>query len=148
MVSRLPYIGDFNQCCYDIGILDSRSTGAFLNWTKLDRAMISNKWAQEGWMVMANFGFPGKFSDHSPCVVSLFEDNDQRVRPFKFFNMFADHVDFMALVDKGWSMNIEGTAMFKPCRKIKALKGPLKALNRLYFSHISSRASHSSAALP
>ncbi|GFS33810.1 hypothetical protein Acr_00g0030680 [Actinidia rufa] len=29
---------------------------------------------------------------------------------------------------------------FKPCRKIKALKGPLKALNRLYFSPISSRA--------
>ena len=89
-----PYeVRDFNQCCYDIGISDFWSTGAFLTWTnnsvwsKLDRAMINNKWAQEGWMVMANFGFPGKFSDHSPCAVSLFEDNDQGVRPFKFFNI-------------------------------------------------------------
>ena len=30
--------------------------------------------------------------------------------------------------------------MFKLCRKLKALKGPLKSLNRHHFSHISARA--------
>ncbi|GFZ12259.1 hypothetical protein Acr_23g0006440 [Actinidia rufa] len=115
-----PYdIGDFQHCCNKLGIMDTYFSGAYLTWTnnstwcKLDRAMINNKWVGEGLRVHAHFGFPGKLSDHSPCVVSLFGDNTQGAKPFKFFNML--------------------------CRKLKLLKEPLKVLNKKHFSHISSR---------
>ncbi|GFY96156.1 hypothetical protein Acr_11g0004620 [Actinidia rufa] len=67
-------------------------------------------------------------------------DNDQGPRPFKFFNMWTKYEDFLNVVDSSWSMQVEGTAMFKLCRKLKVLKGPLKALNKMHFSHISARA--------
>ncbi|GFZ07066.1 hypothetical protein Acr_19g0000030 [Actinidia rufa] len=140
-------VSDFMKCCcYDIGISDLRSTGVFFTWSnntvwsKLDRAMVNVKWGQEGLLAQVNFGLPGKFSDHSPCVITLFGDNDQGPRPFKFFNMWTKHEDFLNVVDSSWSMQVEGTAMFKLCRKLKVLKGPLKALNKMHFSHISARA--------
>ena len=35
---------------------------------------------------------------------------------------------------------MEGTSMYKLCKRLKALKGPLKVLNRQQFSYISARA--------
>ncbi|GFY92706.1 pyruvate decarboxylase-2 [Actinidia rufa] len=58
-------VRDFMDCCYDIGITDLRSTGAFFTgsnnkvWNKLDRAMVNVKWGQEGLIAQANFGLPG-----------------------------------------------------------------------------------------
>ncbi|GFZ16082.1 hypothetical protein Acr_25g0004910 [Actinidia rufa] len=95
---------------------------------------------QEGISAFANFGLPGKYSDHSPCVVSLFGNNDHGASSFKFFNMWAHHTDFLKLVGISWSMRVEGLAMFRLCKKLKALKGPLRTLNKLHYSHISDRA--------
>ncbi|GFY93106.1 hypothetical protein Acr_08g0015020 [Actinidia rufa] len=58
---------------------------------------------------------------------------------FKFFNMWAQHESFLDIVTNVWSMRVEGTAMFRLCKKLKALKDPLKALNKHNFSHISVR---------
>ncbi|KAL0431095.1 UNVERIFIED_CONTAM: hypothetical protein Sradi_0735500, partial [Sesamum radiatum] len=58
-----------------------------------------------------------------------------------------DHPEFLATVDEGWSLNVEGTAQFKLCRKLKALKNPLKAFNRLHDSHISVRVKEADIAL-
>ncbi|KAK4382375.1 hypothetical protein Sango_2877800 [Sesamum angolense] len=68
-------------------------------------------------------------------------------KPFRFFNMWADHRDFMATVENGWNLNVEGTTQFCLCRKLKALKGHLKAFNNLHFSHISVRAKEADLAL-
>ncbi|KAL0415832.1 UNVERIFIED_CONTAM: hypothetical protein Slati_3415100 [Sesamum latifolium] len=61
--------------------------------------------------------------------------------------MWADHSDFLATIENGWNMNVEGTPQFSLCRKLKALKGPLKAFNNLHFSHISVRAKEADIAL-
>ncbi|KAL0300489.1 UNVERIFIED_CONTAM: Retrovirus-related Pol polyprotein from type-2 retrotransposable element R2DM [Sesamum calycinum] len=68
-------------------------------------------------------------------------------KPFRFFNMWADHQDFMATVENGWNLNVDGTAQFCLCRKLKALKGHLNAFNNLHFSHISVRAKDTDLAL-
>ncbi|GFY92846.1 hypothetical protein Acr_08g0012420 [Actinidia rufa] len=139
-------IRDFKACCYDLGLSDLRSSGAFHTWTnnsvwcKLDRAMVNNAWFQKGLTAQAIFDFPGKFSDHSPCIVTLFGENDRGASPFKFFNMWVNHESFQDLVRNSWEMQDEGTAMFRICKKLKALKGPLKTLNKVHFSHISARA--------
>ena len=97
-------IRDFKECCYDLGLSDLRSTGVFhtwsnnLVWCKLDRAMVNNTWIQKGLIAQANFDFPGKFFDHSPCTVTLLGENGLGVSPFKFFNMWTKHESFMDLV--------------------------------------------------
>ncbi|GFS33342.1 hypothetical protein Acr_00g0027830 [Actinidia rufa] len=54
--------------------------------------------------------------------------------------MWTQHDSFLDLVSNVWSMRVDGTAMFRLCKKLKALKEPLKALNKHDFSHISARA--------
>ena len=104
--------------------------------------MVNSKWLQEGLSALANFGLPGKCSDHSPCAVSLFDNMEHgvRLRPFKFFNMWSQHQDFQEIVRNTWDTQRDGSAMFKLCKKLKALKDPLRTLNRRHFSHISTRA--------
>ncbi|GFY99199.1 hypothetical protein Acr_13g0006000 [Actinidia rufa] len=106
---------------------------------KLDRVMVSNRWNGEGLRAHANFGLLGKLSDHSPCVIALFDNGMQRPSSFKFFNMWAIHEDFQEIVERVWGTQIHGSAMFRLCRKLKLLKDPLKVLNKKHFSHISSR---------
>ena len=101
--------------------------------------MVNNEWTQKGITAQAHFDPPGKFSDHSPCLVSLLGANDRGATPFKFFNMWAKHDNFHSLVRTSWGMRVEGTAMYKLCRKLKGLKASLKSLNNLHFSHISAR---------
>ncbi|KAL2233466.1 UNVERIFIED_CONTAM: hypothetical protein Sindi_1526600 [Sesamum indicum] len=61
--------------------------------------------------------------------------------------MWVDHLDFLATVEKGWTVNVEGTPQFSLCRKLKALKGTLKAFNNQHYSHISIRAKEADLAL-
>ncbi|GFY97543.1 hypothetical protein Acr_12g0000840 [Actinidia rufa] len=139
-------IKDFQDCCYDLGLSDLKHTGLSFTWTnnfvwsKLDRAMVNPRWIQEGWIATTNFGLPGKWSDHSPCVVSMVDNKEQGCRPFKFFNMWTLHADFPELIRDKWRVQVTGTAMYRLCKKLKMLKDPLKKLNRLNFSHISARA--------
>ncbi|GFY99599.1 hypothetical protein Acr_13g0009990 [Actinidia rufa] len=79
-------------------------------YVDMGRAMVNTKWLQEGLPALANLGLPGRCSDHAPCVVDT------------------------------WSLHVEGTAMFKLCKKLKALKNPLRTSNRRHFPHISARA--------
>ena len=85
--------------------------------------MVNDKWTQEGLIAQANFGLLRKYSDHSPCVVSLFGTNDQGANPFKLFNMWTQHVEFWELVGSVRSMHVEGSTMFKLCRKAPSFEG-------------------------
>ncbi|GFZ11471.1 hypothetical protein Acr_22g0008690 [Actinidia rufa] len=146
-------IRDFQQCCSKLGLVDTGYSGAHLTWTnnstwsKLDRVMINNRWIADGLRAHAHFGFPGKLSDHSPSLVSLFENRIQGMQPFKFFNMWTLHEDFQRIVSMVWDNQVCGSAMFRLCRKLKFLKEPLKELNKKHFSHITSRAAAAEADL-
>ena len=54
--------------------------------------------------------------------------------------MWDNHDKFLETVSNAWSMHLRGTTMYKLCNKLKAVKDPLKDLNRKHFSHISARA--------
>ena len=95
---------------------------------------------------MQILNFLGSFLT-TPLVVSLFENIKQGAKPFKFFNMWSQHEDFQGIVDMVWGFQIQGSAMFRLCRKLKLFKDPLKALNRKHFYHISSRAATAEASL-
>ncbi|KAL0401355.1 UNVERIFIED_CONTAM: hypothetical protein Slati_4165400 [Sesamum latifolium] len=61
--------------------------------------------------------------------------------------LILDHPDFIATIDEGWSLNVEGTPQFILCKKLKALKSSLKAFNSLHYSHILVRAKEADLAL-
>ncbi|KAK6119835.1 hypothetical protein DH2020_046430 [Rehmannia glutinosa] len=138
-------IKDFEECCFELGISDLQFTGLFYTWTnmtvwsKLDCAMVDHNWILAGFNSRVEF-LPSGSSDHSPCVVSLFDIQSSGKTPWRFFNMLAEHQDFHQVVQDGWQSHYRGTTQFVLCQQLKGLKDNLKALNEKHFSHISSRA--------
>ena len=59
--------------------------------------------------------------------------------PFKFFNFWADHPDFIGLAKKAWSFEVYGTPMFRLTRKLKCVKAILKAFNFRSFGRLHDR---------
>ncbi|KAL0317947.1 UNVERIFIED_CONTAM: hypothetical protein Sangu_2209000 [Sesamum angustifolium] len=114
---------------------------------KLDRVLLNNDWLEAGFHCTAHFNPPGCLSDHSPGMFLFFDNPAPKPKPFRFFNMWADHPDFIPTIERRWRLNVEGTPQFRLCRKLKALKSSLKAFNNLHYSHISVRAKEADLAL-
>ncbi|XP_011100436.1 uncharacterized protein LOC105178624 [Sesamum indicum] len=148
---------DFVDCCITLGLLDVPTTGCYYTWysnnesnpvwCKLDRVLYNNEWLEAGLHCSAHFNPPGCLSDHSPGIVSIFGHAPTKPKPFRFFNMWADHPDFLATVEARWNLSVEGTLQYSLCRRLKALKGTLKAFNMQHYSHISARAKEAELAL-
>ncbi|KAL0305193.1 UNVERIFIED_CONTAM: hypothetical protein Sangu_3046400 [Sesamum angustifolium] len=147
---KIGFWNDFADCCLALGLHDAQTTGCYYTWysnsdsnpvwCKLDRVLLNNDWLEAGFHCTAHFNPPGCLSDHSPGIVSIFDNPAPKPKPFRFFNMWADHPDFIPTIERRWRLNVEGTPQFRLCRKLKALKSSLKAFNNLHYSHISVRA--------
>ncbi|KAL0354263.1 UNVERIFIED_CONTAM: hypothetical protein Sangu_1007600 [Sesamum angustifolium] len=117
----------FVNCCLSLRLNDAPTTGCYFTWysnnksnpvwCKLDRVLFNNEWLEAGLLCNAHFSPSGCLFDYSP-----------------------DHQDFIATVENGWNLNVDGIMQFSLCRKLKTLKGHLKAFNNLHFSYISVRA--------
>jgi len=144
---------DFRDCCMSTCLSDLQSIGCFFTWTnntvwsKLDRVLVNSKWWDAGFSGMARFLAPGCLSDHSAAIVQIFEQGIGKKRPFKFFNMWTEHDSFLSVVRSGWDKIIQGCHQFSLCKKLSLLKGDLKKLNLVHFSHITARADRASKAL-
>ena len=85
---------------------------------------------------------PPGLSDHCPLVTNLRVNPDpgpRKLFPFKFFNFWADHPDFIRLVKEAWSNEVFGTPMFRLTRKLKGVKAILKAFNFRSFGRLHER---------
>ncbi|KAJ6973799.1 hypothetical protein NC653_033969 [Populus alba x Populus x berolinensis] len=140
-----PYeTSDFRDCCSDLGLHDVNYSGCQFSWTngsvwcKLDRVLVNPSWPSLQRLTRVHFGNPGAFTDHSAAEVRI-DLAVQGRQNFKFLNMWASHASFSEVVSSHWSSPIYGTPMFILCRRLKLLKGHLKELNRLHYSHISER---------
>ncbi|XP_057955482.1 uncharacterized protein LOC131149232 [Malania oleifera] len=139
-------VKDINDCFMEASLMDLNYTGFHFTWSngnvwcKLDRAVVNHNWSNAGFITHTEFQFPGVYSDHSPCIVTLFEEINSGRRPFKFFNMWVNHDNFLEVIKKGWVLNVQGYAQYRFLEKLKGLKQPLRNLNSLHFSHITSRA--------
>lgn len=113
---------EFNDMCNDGGLEDLRYGGSFFTWgnktngerrilCKLDRALINDAWIRN--FVDSNALFqPPSISDHSSCIVYCGANEITRKTPFQFFNMWADHKDFLPLVGEVWTKKVEGSPLF------------------------------------
>nr|GMD79670.1 uncharacterized protein LOC109184888 [Ipomoea batatas] len=137
---------DFVNCCTNLELTDAPSIGSFFTWAnrrvkaKLDRVLIDPNWLNGNfncWVEFKEFEF---MSDHCPMIIKLFTNSEATNRPFKFFNMWISHPKFKTIVKDSWDIFIDGTHQYSFAMHLKALKSPLKRLNKEDFGHISERA--------
>lgn len=87
---------------------------------------------------LVNFLPPVHLSEHSLAILHLFNQANEGLKPFKFYNMWATHHSFLEVVQFVWDSPIHGFAQFILAAKLKSLEPALKGLNLTHFSHISS----------
>ena len=139
---------DFVDCYSDLGLGSINTHGPLYTWTngrvwsKLDRALCNQAWFNSFGNSACEVMEFISISDHTPLVVTTELVVPRGNSPFKFNNAIVDHPNFLRIVADGWKQNIHGCSMFKVCKKLKALKAPLKNLFKqeflfLTFSHLS-----------
>jgi len=72
-------------------------------------------------------------SDHSPALVTIAKLVSYGPKPFKFFNFWADHRNFLDWIKEGWRVEVTGFSMFRLYAKLKSVKEVLKLKNREIF---------------
>ena len=151
----IPIFDEFADCLNQAGLEDLRYAGYRDTWShssgenrklrKIDRVLSNALWNHHFSFSEATFLAPG-ISDHSPMVVKLYPPQCSR-KPFKFFNLWTSHPDFLAMVTQAWNSQVVGSPMYQVCCKLRLLKAKLKLLNRSSFSDISSRCEQARADL-
>jgi len=134
-----------DTCIREAKVDDLRYSGMHYTWSnqcpenlimrKLDRVLFNEKWNMNFPLSEARF-LPSGMSDHSPMVVKVI-GNDQNIKkPFRFFDPWMYHDEFMPFV---WDQNSGGCLMYQLCYKLRKLKQELKLLDMTYFSNILDR---------
>jgi hypothetical protein len=99
------YEVEFGQCLNDLEVMDLNSSGCFYTWTnkseephfvarKLDRVLANEFWMSYFGKTIVEF-CPWDISDHSPAVISIGRMQSFGNKPFKFFNYWVEHKDFL-----------------------------------------------------
>ncbi|KAL5166525.1 hypothetical protein HKD37_18G051464 [Glycine soja] len=136
---------DFVDCYSDLGLGSINTHGPLYTWTngrvwsKLDRALCNQAWFNSFGNSACEVMEFISISDHTSLVVTTELVVSRGNSPFKFNNAIVDHPNFLRIVADGWKQNIHGCSMFKVCKKLKALKAPLKNLFKQEFNNISNR---------
>jgi len=78
-------------------------------------------------------------SDHSPSLVSVAKYVSYRPKPFKFFNFWVKHAQFLDWVDEGWKIEVTGYAMFRLYYRLNLLKIFSRSKNLEVFGGLSQK---------
>ncbi|XP_020255457.1 uncharacterized protein LOC109832518 [Asparagus officinalis] len=105
-------------------------------WSRLDRALTNDSWINLHNSSHVEYMLPS-CSDHSPALVSIYDDCLHGKKPFKLFKMWIKHDNYLPITSTVWQNSIAGCAMFSVASKLKLLKNALKDLNKRNFHNIS-----------
>ncbi|XP_038975891.1 uncharacterized protein LOC120106861 [Phoenix dactylifera] len=146
---------DLTTYLFQSVLSDLRQNGYLFTWSnRQDKAPIMKKLDQ----VLANLTWecdfsgseaylpPSGVSDHSPMVVTLAALPSQKT-PFKFFDIWAEHPQFLSVVAKAWAIDVKGSSMYQLCHKLKHLKGELKKFSKEFFANLPRRVVRAKEAL-
>lgn len=134
------------------GLEDLRYYGQRFTWTnhhtwcKLDRVLVNEMWLDKLKDSYAQFEAFG-VSDHSPMVVTISPQVNQLRIPFRFKNIWVQDPGYEELLREVWDAPIYGRHMYILCRRLKLLKGKLKAMNLNSYSNLSMRVDKAREAL-
>ena len=145
-------MNEFHDCLFSLELADVPFLGPLFTWVnrqaganfiarKLDRCL-QNECSLDLFPNAFTEFLPPGLSDHCPLVTSLKVNPDpgpRKLFPFKFFNFWVDHPDFIGLVKEAWCSEVFGTPMFKLTHKLKSVKAILKAFNFRSFGKLHDR---------
>ncbi|XP_060211849.1 uncharacterized protein LOC132639421 [Lycium barbarum] len=75
-------------------------------------------------------------SDHAPLLISLKEQGQVVIRPFKFLKFWREHQDFLSVVSNNWASKVTGNPFILFKQKLKHLKGILSAWSKEVYGDI------------
>ncbi|KAA8514957.1 hypothetical protein F0562_018256 [Nyssa sinensis] len=78
-------------------------------------------------------------SDHSPALCQIDSNRKLKSSPFRFYNHWVEHKDFLPFLLDSWHLPITGNPMLRLNLKLKRLKRQLKGFNSRFFSNVSTR---------
>ncbi|XP_038999482.1 uncharacterized protein LOC120125037 [Hibiscus syriacus] len=144
-----PYMKDFQDFTHDLLLQDHHFFGPSFTWSnkqqqsflakKLDRVLINSTWVNTFHNSFVEFLALG-VSDHCMALVWINREvQANRPKPFKFFNFWTLHPNFLNEVRQSWQPPIQGNLMKVLFLKLKRLKTSLKTLNKEYYSDLSAR---------
>ncbi|XP_028119770.1 uncharacterized protein LOC114317256 [Camellia sinensis] len=139
----------FNTCINESELAELSYGGCQFTWsnkrcggeyiaTKIDRVLINEAWLDK-FPESTAFFLPSGVSDHSPAMVNTSIAKTSFKKPFKFFDCWSKHPEFISTVSSSWNQYIRGVPMFRVYQKLRQLKVKLKLLNKKDFSDISLR---------
>ncbi|XP_059277625.1 uncharacterized protein LOC132031709 [Lycium ferocissimum] len=104
-------------------------------WKRLDRLLINEEWFDLfNDTKVTHLSRTG--SDHAPLLVNIEKVRVDTVKYFKFLNIWCNHKDFIDIVKDAWTINIQGSAIWKLHNKMKAVATKLSTWSRETFGDI------------
>ena len=140
---------EFHECLFNLELDDMPFNGPLFTWInrrvgdqfvarKLDRSLHNESALDTYPYAVTKVLNPG-LSDHCPLLVNFSNSVDTRPERrslFKFFNFWADHPAFFALVKDAWDIDVYGAPMYRLTRKLRSVKNRLKVFNLQVFSNV------------
>lgn len=106
-------MGDFNNMIAATGLVDVGFVGNRFTWSnnkmilayvavRLDRALINPQWVMQFKDATLHI-LARHSSDHSPILLSAGSSPAPKIIPFKFEEMWIQHLSFMKVVEDSWN---------------------------------------------
>ncbi|XP_062088542.1 uncharacterized protein LOC133795108 [Humulus lupulus] len=97
-------------------------------YSKIDHVFVNEEWHDHFPNTAARFSWES-ISDHCSCVVSATTTEAIGIKPFRFFNFWANHPDFKRLVEQNWKKSLAIRGLKGIFLKLMRVKHCLKKFN-------------------
>ncbi|XP_075092203.1 uncharacterized protein LOC142172474 [Nicotiana tabacum] len=93
--------------------------------SRIDKAFGNYEWMMKWGNIVVEYDLPGIFN-HTPMLLTMGEEQNNTRCPFRFFNVWADHIDFDQIIEETWEQHKDPWLIKGIWRKLKALKTRLR----------------------
>ncbi|XP_060211761.1 uncharacterized protein LOC132639325 [Lycium barbarum] len=137
---RMSKCMEFIQCIMDCELLDACYTGSPFTWCngwlsdrrvwqRLDRALTNYLWVNTfdttNVYHLIKTGY-----DHSPLLIIANSSHRNPIKCFKFLDFWIEEPNFLNIVEQAWSIDVDGSPLWKFHLKLKNTSKMLSAWSR------------------
>lgn len=146
---NLPNLGrirDFREMLEDCGLTDLECKGPKFTWRnnrsdgefimeRIDLAFANARWREEfdTAMVLAEVAVG---SDHNPLLLNTDLSLNKVKKPFKFESFWTTEENCKQIVTSSWAQIVNGSDMFRLCKKLRGCKDKLKEWHKNNFEDL------------